>query len=158
MTTPDETARRLYHWEDSFVEPKVPAEYKLLARAQCRDLVGAACVATRTRFPRVVFNTLNAIPCKADFREWTITLAEWGHAALPVLHECAHLATFDAVMRGENPHGPTFARQVIELYVRFLRIDRRHLESTAGICGLEVAEPRRPRGDEGESPFSDIDF
>lgn len=156
---PDEAARRLYHWEDAFVEPKQSAADRLLTTEQCRDYVFRACAVTGTRLPTIRFKNASHVPCKADFNRWEIILAEWGHAALPVLHETAHLATFDAVMRGENGHGPSFARMVIEFYSAFLGINRDYLLQTAARCGVPVGPPViRISPPSNTSPFSELDF
>lgn len=155
----DEAARRLYHWEDSFVDPRQSAADRLLTREQCRDYVAMACAATGTRLPTVRFNKTSHLPCRADLRNWEIILAEWGQAALPVLHETAHLATYAAVMRGENGHGPSFARMAIEFYSAFLRIDKDYLLATAQRCGVAVGPPVvRLSLPSNESPFADEDF
>jgi hypothetical protein len=155
----DEFARRLYHWEDAFVEPKQSAADRLLTTEQCRDYVFKACSATNTRLPSIRFSKASHVPCKADFSRWEIILAEWGRAALPVLHETAHLATFNAVRHGENTHGPSFARMVIELYSGFLGINREYLIQTAARCGVpvgpQIAGLSTPSN---HSPFSGLDF
>lgn len=156
---PDEAARRLYHWEDVFVEPKQSAADRLLTTEQCRDYVFRACAVTGTRLPGIRFSKASHVPCKADFSRWEIILAEWGRAALPVLHETAHLATFEAVHRGENGHGPSFARMVIELYSGFLGINRDYLLQTAARCGIPVGpQIARLSPPSNHSPFTDLDF
>lgn len=155
----DEAARRLYRWEEVFVEPRQSDGDRLLTTDQCRDYVFRACAATGTRLPSIRFSKSSHVPCKAVFPTWEIVLAEWGRAALPVLHETAHLATYEAVRAGENGHGPSFARMAIELYHAFLGIDRDYMLQTAAKCGVEVGPTAAvfvPRSD--SSPFTDIDF
>jgi hypothetical protein len=155
----DEAARRVYHWEDSFVEPRQSASDRLLTREQCRRYVEMACAVTGTRIPFVRFSKASHLPCRADLLNWEIMLSEWGHAAVPVLHETAHLATASAVARGENGHGPSFARMAIEFYAMFLRIDRDYLLTTAQRCGVSVGPPiSRLVLPSNESPFTDEDF
>ena len=155
----DEVARRLYHWEDAFVDPRQRPGDRLLTSEQCRELVFNACAVTGTRVPYVRMKSASHVPCKANFRTWEIILAEWGRAALPVLHEVAHLATFDDVMRGENPHGPSFARMAIEFYAVFMGVDMEYMLRTAAKCGVLVGPPRgRISTPNDTSPFGDIDF
>ncbi|MDW9478958.1 hypothetical protein GOB57_09720 [Sinorhizobium meliloti] len=156
---PDEAASRLYRWEDAFVEPRQSAADRLLTTEQCRDYVFRACSATGTRHPTIRFTKASHLPCRADLERWEIILAEWGRAALPVLHETAHLATYEAVLRGENGHGPSFARMAIELYAAFLGIDRDYLVRTAVKCGVIVGPPiLKIALSSSQSPFTEIDF
>lgn len=142
----DETAARLYHWEETFVEPRQSPMDRLLTTEQCREYVARACAATGTRLPALRFRKVDRVPCRADLRAWEITLAEWGHSALTVLHEVAHLATYRSVVAGENGHGPSFARMAVEFYAVFLGIDRSYLEATAARCGVSVSPvPPSPR-------------
>jgi hypothetical protein len=156
----DETARRLYQWEDNCVEPKVRDTQRLLTRDQCREYVAMACTLSNTRVPNIYFKKQTHVPCKADFRKWELTLAEWGHSALPVLHEAAHFATFRAVMQGENGHGPSFARMAIEFYHHFMGIDKGYLITSAQRYGVHVSEisPSFSLSRHFQSPFSDIEF
>ncbi len=155
----DEVARKLYHWEDAFVATKQRPGDMLLTSEQCRLLVEQACTVTGTRLPTVRFRNAAHVPCKANFRTWEIILAEWGRAALPVLHEVGHLATFDDVMAGENPHGPSFARMVIELYATFMGVDMEYMLRTAARCGVVVGPHRGRIGlPSNESPFGDEIF
>lgn len=155
----DEAARRLYHWEEAFVEPRQSDGDRLLTTEQCRDYVYRACAATGTRPPTIRFKSSAHVPCKADFLKWEIILAEWGHAAVPVLHETAHLATFKDVLRGENGHGPAFARMAIEFYAGFLGINKEYLTRTAEKCGVLVGPPQMNLTlPSNSSPFSELDF
>lgn len=135
-----------------------PAD-RLLTTEQCRELVTRACQVTGTRQPTVRMKNASHSPCKADFRSWEIVLTEWGRAALPVLHEVAHLATFEDVIRGENPHGPAFARMAIDFYAVFMGVEMEYMLRTAARCGVLVGPPRgRISTPNDTSPFGDIDF
>lgn len=140
----DETAKRLYNWEERFVEPRQKDWQRLLSKEQCEEFVKAACFKTGTRLPFIRFNKMNATPCKAVPGTWEILIAEWGRSAVTILHETAHLATIRAVIDGENPHGASFARQAIEFYRDFVGIDEGYLLETAARCGVSVGPPTRP--------------
>ncbi|MBY3151168.1 SprT family zinc-dependent metalloprotease [Rhizobium laguerreae] len=155
----DEAARRVYHWEEAFVEPRQSAADRLLTTDQCRDYVFRACAATGTRLPTIKFTKASHSPCKADLVSWQVILAEWGHSALTVLHETAHLATYESVRRGENGHGPSFVRMAIEFYSGFLGINRDFLLQSAERCGVFVGPPvSRISIPSNLSPFSDLEF
>jgi hypothetical protein len=155
----DEAARRLYHWEEAFVEPRQSAKDRLLTSDQCRDYVFRACAATGTRLPTMKFTKASHSPCKADLVNWQIVIAEWGYSAVTVLHEAAHLATYDAVRRGENGHGPSFARMAIEFYAGFLGMNRDYLLQSAARCGVLVGPPVAGISlPSNASPFSDLEF
>ena len=155
----DDTAKRLYFWEDNYVAKHQNHMQKLLTKQQCSDHIYHACQATSTKIPALRFKGVNAIPCKADFRKWEITLAEWGNSSLTVLHETAHLATFQDVLRGENGHGPAFARQAIEFYSTFIGINEEYLLETAFKCRVMVGPKKMDSPKKTlASPFDDEIF
>ena len=109
--------------------------------------------------PRVIFKGALAIPCKADFNKWEITIANWGHSAVTVLHEAAHLATFKDVVRGENGHGASFARQAIEFYSRYIGIDENYLLTKARQSKVMVGQKKMGLPNiTSASPFDDEEF
>lgn len=157
----DEVALRVYRWEELYVEPRQHSNDRLLAKSQVRDYIERACAATGTRVPTLRYKASELVPCKANIERWEITIAEWGHSAVTVLHEVAHLATVRNVMAGENGHGPSFVRQALLFYNGFLGIDLAYLLETAARSGVAVAPLGRTpkivfRTD--DSPFGDDVF
>jgi hypothetical protein len=159
---PDPIADRVYAWEENFVDPRQPDRFKLLSSEQCRELIFTACSRSGTTVPALRFVRQSLVPCKANFRDWTITISEWGRNGLTVLHEVAHLATVKAIQAGEDGHGPAFVRQAMDLYNEFMGIDMDHMEMTATRARVAFAarNARRPaRPSNGDtSPFGDLDF
>jgi len=156
----DEVASRVYYWEHNYVAPRQRPMDRLLTKTQCHEYIFRACTRTGTRLPKLKFKPSHLVPCTANMRDWEITLAEWGHSAHAILHETAHLATFDAVMRGENGHGPAFVRQAIEFYDEFMGIDPVHLLASAAKLGIDVGPPSGNASSSSvtDSPFGDDVF
>jgi hypothetical protein len=149
-------AQRVYDWERTFVEPGDPS---LLSREDCAALSAAACRVLGIPVPRLRFTKQSSAPCWANPREWTVSISDWGRTRVTLLHELAHLG---AVARGavrEDPHGPTFLRCAIDLYVAFLRMDVRSLEAGAGRFGLSPAAGAAvPVGRPASTGFFDGEF
>lgn len=147
------SADRIYAWEANEVEP---CDNGVLSRDDAMDLVNSAARTLGIPMPTVRIKKGSfAAPCKAVPAKWTIELSDWGRNKTTVLHEMAHLATVDAVLRGEDGHGPTFIGTAICLYAVYLKLDPARLITSAMGFGIEVGFPaslRRPRN------FSDIEF
>lgn len=146
------TAQRVYDWERNFVEPK---DIGLLSRDDAKGLVSAASSFLGIREPTVRFVKASSAPCKANFREWSIVISDWGRSRVTVLHELAHLGSVQAVSQGEDGHGPTFVATAIALYARFLGMDAAILSAQARSVGIQVGKAPAPQG---EGRFMDIDF
>lgn len=155
----DEQASRVYAWEAEAVEPMQRPQDTLLTMTECRELVRKASSRSLIEPPHVVFSTAQLANCWADPRNNRIRICKWGHSGVTVLHEVAHLATIDAIIAGENPHGPSFVGRAIDFYAFYLGMDLRTLLESAARFGLSARAPRRrtPRTTSG-SPFSEIDF
>lgn len=83
------------------------------------------------------------MPCRAIPAKWEIVITDWGRHPVTVLHEVAHLASWEAVVAGEAAHGPSFLGQAMDFYEAFLGLDRGHLLRTAAEAGLPP--PAAPR-------------
>jgi len=146
------TAQRVYDWERNFVEPR---DIGFLSRDDTRALVGSASSFLGIREPSVRFVKASSAPCKANFREWSIVISDWGRSRVTVLHEVAHLGSVQALMRGEDGHGPTFVATAISLYARFLGLDPNALAAQARSVGIAVGNAPPPPG---ARRFMDVDF
>ena len=153
----DPQAERVYEWERACVETRVPLEVRSLD--EMNDLVLEAAGFLGIGLPDV--RTTNSdTACKAIPGEWAIEIAPWGRNAVTVLHEVAHLGTWNQVLVGEQPHGAAFVGAAIMLYSRFLGLDPDRLTTSAGAYGLAVrmhGNFRKPAPVETES-FLDDDF
>lgn len=113
----DPQAERLYEWERSWLEPKLPPE--IMSQEEVRGLVARVSAATSIIEPTVAFVSLN-VACKAKPLQNRLEIADWGRSRLTILHELAHLVSWPWVMRGDAPHGRAFTTVAIILYNRFL--------------------------------------
>jgi len=146
------TAQRVYDWERNFVEPR---DIGFLSRDDTKGLVSAASSFLGIREPAVRFVKASSAPCKANYREWSIVISDWGRSRVTVLHEMAHLGSVQAVLRGEDGHGPTFVATAIALYERFLAMDPTVLAAQARAVGIQVGAMRAPPG---ARRFMDVEF
>lgn len=153
----DRIAQLEYDWEANYVETCVASVR--LSREECEYYVRKAVEISGVAAPTLSFpKTRNR--CTFYPGRWHVEISGWGRTPVTILHEMAHLASFPAVLRGENPHGPAFVRQAIEFYHRIIGIDQAYLFQTATHVGLEIGgtlyrhrAPKRP-----ELDFSDIDI
>ena len=124
----DPQAERLYEWERSWLEPKLPSE--IMSQEEVRGLVARVSAAAGIVEPTVVFVSVN-VACKAKPWENKLEIADWGRSRLTILHEIAHLATWPWVIRGDAPHGRAFTTVAIILYNRFLGFSLEFLSASA---------------------------
>lgn len=153
----DPLQERLYEWERSFIETKVPQQ--IMSRDQIVGLVGRATALLELRQPKVRFVSLN-VSCRATPALNLLEIADWGRNPHVLLHETAHLATWGAVLAGDAPHGLAFTTIAIILYNRFLGLSLDYLLETAGSRGLSFHEPaaRSRLPVEDQVQFGDIDL
>lgn len=144
--------QRVYNWERNDVEPY---DVGVLSREDVSRLVVMASSALGIKPPNVRFVKSDNIPCKAIPRTWSIEISMWGRNRTTILHEIAHLATVEAVMKGEDGHGPTFVATAIYLYAVFLKLDPRALIASAMQFGIPVGRPVAPKV---RRNFSEIEF
>lgn len=121
-------AQRVYDWEAQCVEPKAGG---FLSRDECHELIERACAFSKMAKPQVRISKATYMSCRAIPGKWQLVFAGWGRTGVTVLHEVAHLATYQDVIRGEDGHGPAFVGQAIEYYSTFLGIDIQYLIRTA---------------------------
>lgn len=153
----DRIAQLEYDWEANYVETCVAPVR--LSREECEYYVRKAVEISGVAAPTLSFpKTRNR--CTFYPARWHVEISGWGRTPVTILHEMAHLASFPAVLRGENPHGAAFVRQAIEFYHRIIGIDQAYLFQTATHVGLEIGgtlyrhrAPKRP-----ELDFSDVDI
>lgn len=147
-------AQRTYDWERNFVEPKLPA---FLSKEECLSLVRRAAAEAGMEVPAVRFAKAASMPCRAVPSKWEIVIADWGRTPVTVLHEMAHLAAIDGLMRGEDGHGPSFMGWACAYYSRLLGLDHAYLVGTANSMGLHVSDPARAAS-RGARGFHDVEF
>ena len=145
----DPNQERVYAWERAYVDERLTPS--ILSSEQCFSFIWSIASHLAIPMPRITFTQGGA--CFAT-SSWAISLADWGRTHQTILHEMAHLATFDKVMAGEAGHGPSFVLTVIDLYSTFLGFDADELTIAAvevGILGSEHLPMRKsPRN---EDPF-----
>jgi hypothetical protein len=133
----------VYGFENDIVERISP---EFLSRDGIRDLVERASNLTGIQIPKLNFQGDRSWPCLANIRTWELTFSDWGRNPTTVLHEVAHLVTYDQprgrmeMMQGQA-HGPVFLRNAIDLYSNFIGVTRTDLETLARRFGLVVAPP-----------------
>lgn len=149
-------AEACYAWEAMYVEPKARA---ILSRDQCRGLVKSVAMRENMPIPKVEFMSVDNLPCYARVDTWSVHIADWGHTPVTILHEMAHLATLQALLKGEDPHGPAFIAKCIDYYHHFLRIPIDPMKAGARKFGLKIGDTLctytfRPK----ENQFDDLEF
>lgn len=149
-------AQACYAWEAQYVEPRAKL---LLSRDNIRELVKQVALRENMPIPKVEFMSVENIPCYAKIDTWSIHIANWGYTPTTILHELAHLATLQALIDGEDPHGPAFIAKCIDYYHYFLKIPVEHMKAGARRYGLKIgntlcAYTFRPK----ENQFDDLEF
>lgn len=129
----DPQQERLYEWERAFVEPKCPPQ--IMSIQEVRGLVARACGLAQIREPSIKFTSIN-VACKAYPGRNELEIADWGRSRPTILHEIAHLASWDWVLAGDAPHGRVFTTFAIVLYNRFLGLSIEYLTDTAASRNL----------------------
>lgn len=152
-------AEKIYEWERDCVEP---SSNLYLSKNQCLHLTEQACKYLGIPAPSIRFTKMGSMPCRAIPSEWKIVIAAWGRSPVTILHEVAHLGTLEAVINGEDPHGPAFASCAIDLYDRFLNIRRTELIATAQTYEVQVNKELKSSAESKHHPrlvdFSDVEF
>jgi hypothetical protein len=123
--TPDRQKKKVYDWEDSFI----------CSENYCDPLSWEEC----KKFSSHVWKELGIkkkCPVLIDNRKFNTAISLSGEIFLPkdkdfrnkplLLHELAHEITPQFVN-----HGPLFVKNVIDLYSRFLGIDKTYMENSA---------------------------
>lgn len=133
----------VYGFEHDWVERIAP---EFMSRDDIRSLVLRAANLSGIHVPSIVFRGDSDWPCLANIKTWEITISDWGRNPTTVLHEVAHLVTYNEPRgrmewkRGQA-HGPCFVRNAINLYSDFIGVTRLELERGAREFGLTIAAP-----------------
>lgn len=149
-----EIAQRVYDWENNCVEPKAVG---FLSRDECHELVDKACTMSGILKPSIRISKSAFMSCRAVPAKWQLVFSGWGRTGVTVLHEVAHLATIQAILRGEDAHGPSFVGQAIEFYHRILGVDLEYLVRTANEFSISVRMPNKEKVLK-RSTFEAVDF
>jgi hypothetical protein len=127
----DPLQKRVYDWERACVDSRARPE--IMSREQCASFIRLV-VRSRPISVRSLRFTATG-DCYAT-PAGLISIADWGRTKHTILHELAHLVTFDAVAGGEPAHGESFVLAVIELYAEFLGLDVQDLSRSAQVFGV----------------------
>ncbi len=152
----NEIARACYAWEAHYVEPRAIA---YLAKDDCVDLIYTVALRENIQIPKINFMNVDQIPCYANISDWSINIAQWGRTPVTILHEMAHLTTFEFLKSGEDPHGPTFIAKCIDYYHYFLKIPVEHMRDGARKFGLKIGNVQSAQQFRlKENQFDDVVF
>jgi hypothetical protein len=153
----DKVANAVYAWEKVYVESS-PALY--LSNEQVISLVTRASWREKIPVPQIRFINSQNHPCQAHIDTWMLDIVNWGRTPCTVLHEVAHLATMEAILNGEDPHGPTFVSKCIDLYHHFIGIPMEKLLWSADRAGVRYGTIAiRPKASAKlENSFDSIEF